>query len=54
MRPAITLLAALKVHINGGNKDTLLKSERQHGIFVVTYYKNISLTPQNLNCPIVM
>ena len=34
MRPGITLLAALKVHINGGKKDTPLtvsKSERQHG-----------------------
>jgi len=34
MRPGITLLAALKVHINGGKKDTsltVLKSKRQHG-----------------------
>jgi len=34
MGPGITLLAALKVHINGGKKDTPLtvsKSERQHG-----------------------
>jgi len=31
MRPGITFLAALKVHINGGNKITAITSLKKHG-----------------------